>query len=120
MLGVRAAAGPAVGGDGGIVSTVDDLARFYRALLGEQLLGSDELSEMTRHVDAGLQDLVRAGLGLFRFLVPCGFAWGHAGEEPLYSSISLASRDGSRVVVVAQNSSGLDTVKAVADEMYCG
>jgi D-alanyl-D-alanine carboxypeptidase len=106
-----------VSGDGGIVSTADDLARFFRALLGGELLGEDPQSEMTATVDTG-EDF-RAGLGLFREDLSCGSIWYHAGDSLSYSSIALAAPDGSKAVVVAQNTTGWVSAKALAEEMYC-
>lgn len=112
----EASTGP-VSGDGGIVSTTDDLASFFRALFAGELVTQDLLSELTRTVDAG-SDL-RVGLGVFRFHVPCGFAWGHGGTEPAYSTMALAARDGSRVVIVAEAGFDFDSVQAAAEKMYC-
>jgi hypothetical protein len=60
-----------------------------------------------------------AGLGLFRLDLSCGSAWGHGGDQPSYSNQLLAARDGSLVVVVAQNTFGWPHAKATAEEMYC-
>jgi D-alanyl-D-alanine carboxypeptidase len=106
-----------VSGDGGIVSTTGDLARFFRSLLGGKLLPPNLLSEMTRTIDADSE--FRAGLGLFQADLSCGSAWGHGGDEPAYSNQVLAARDGSRIVIVAQNTLGWPSAKATAEEMYC-
>ncbi len=103
-------------GYAGIVSTVDDLATFFQALLGGRLLDADRMSEMTRVVEAGAES---PGLGLFRIRTPCGFAWGHGGAGMIDSSMSLASRDGSKVVVVADNAADFDGAESAAEEMYC-
>ena len=104
-------------GAGGIVSTVDDVSTFFRALLGGELIGSDVLSEMTRTIEGG--DGFWAGLGIFALELSCGTAWGHGGEQSTYSSMAIASRDGSKVVVVAQNSGGWTAALDVAEEIYC-
>jgi D-alanyl-D-alanine carboxypeptidase len=104
-------------GAGGIVSTVDDVATFFQALLGGELIGPESLSEMTRTIDGGQG--YRAGLGIFDEELSCGDAWGHGGELPTYSSMAIASRDGSKVVVVAQNGSGWSAALEVAEEIYC-
>ncbi len=106
-----------VSGAGGIVSTVEDLERFFHALLGGELLRPDLLSEMTRTVRAG-EDF-RAGLGLFRFQLPCGVAWGHGGVYSAYSTMALGTRDGSSIVVVAENAFDFASVQDLAEEMYC-
>jgi D-alanyl-D-alanine carboxypeptidase len=108
---------PRVSGDSGIVSTTDDLATFFRALFTGELLPRDLLSELRRTVAASSG--LRAGLGVFRLDTRCGAAWGHGGVEPAYSTMALAARDGSRVVVVAETGFDYDTVQAAAEEMYC-
>src|SRR5262249_29156513 len=70
--------GRPVSGDGGIISTVEDVATFFRALLGGNLLAPKQLAEMTRTIATDRPDL-RFGLGIFRYRLPCGFAWGHGG-----------------------------------------
>jgi len=105
------------GATGGIVSTVDDVATFFRALLGGELIGTDLLSEMTRTIEGGQG--FRAGLGIFEEELSCGTAWGHGGEFPTYSSMAIASRDGSKVVVVAQSSGGWTAALDAAEEIYC-
>jgi D-alanyl-D-alanine carboxypeptidase len=102
---------------GGAISTVDDVATFFAALMGGKLLRPDLLSQMTRTIEAG-QGLC-AGLGIFELKTACGTAWGHGGQTPMYSTMSLASRDGSRVVVVAQTSGLWTAAKSVAEQLYC-
>jgi hypothetical protein len=60
-LGLPENFGRPVSGDGGIISTVDDLATFFRALLGGKLLSDDLTSEMTRRLVVAAPD-VRVGL----------------------------------------------------------
>jgi D-alanyl-D-alanine carboxypeptidase len=102
---------------GGIVSTLDDVSTFFRALLSGELIGPDLLAEMTQTIKGG--EGYRAGLGIFEEDLSCGTAWGHGGELPTYSSMAIASRDGSKVVVVAQNSGGWTAALGVAEEIYC-
>jgi hypothetical protein len=72
---------------GAIVSTADDVARFYRALLRAGLLRAGLLHEMESTVPMGLASNAY-GLGLWRTgtmaLSPtpfaCGAAWGHNGD----------------------------------------
>jgi D-alanyl-D-alanine carboxypeptidase len=114
---------------GGIVSTTADLATFFEALLGGELLGEDELSEMLRTVDTsgdplaarGAENSAGAGLGIFRLDLDCGSAWGHGGDliGPGYSNQVLVSRDGSSIVIVAQNRMGWPRANATAIAMYC-
>jgi D-alanyl-D-alanine carboxypeptidase len=86
---------------GALVSTADDLARFFRALLGGRLLRPELLREMEAFVTppAGFS----YGLGLQKFRLPCGSSWGHAGGSPGYSADAYNSRDGRRQVVILIN-----------------
>ena len=115
-LGYPVVPGP-VEGNAGIVSTVDDVASFFAALLGGRLLRPDLLADMTHTIEG--EEGIRVGLGIFRQELSCGLTWGHGGDGTGYSTASLAARDGSKVVVVAQNQSGFDSAKSVAEDIYC-
>jgi D-alanyl-D-alanine carboxypeptidase len=115
-----------VAGDGGISSSATDMATFLEALLGGRLLGRAELAEMLRTVDTSDDPLAYgaaapawAGLGIFRFDLDCGSAWGHGGDMPGYSNQVLASADGSRIVIVAQAASGWPAANAAALGLFC-
>ena len=115
-LGYPVVPGP-VRGNAGIVSTVDDVATFFAALLGGKLLRPDLLADMTHTIEG--EEGFRVGLGIFRNELSCGLAWGHGGDGAGYSTMTLAARDGSKVVVVAQNQSGFDPAYSVAEDIYC-
>ena len=83
---------------GAIVSTLDDVADFHRALFTGELLGPEQQRELETTVAAG--DGVDYGLGVFKLDTPCGTAWGHDGGTPAGVSISLTSPDGSRQAVM--------------------
>jgi D-alanyl-D-alanine carboxypeptidase len=106
-----------VGSAGGPNSTTSDLARFFRALLGGELLGEDMMAAMKQTVPTGTE--LHAGLGVYRFDLPCGSAWGHGGELTYYSNQVLVSGDGSEAVVVARNARDWYSIKTLAEEMYC-
>ena len=81
---------------------------------------------MLKTVDTGSEQLARqgpghawAGLGIFGIELDCGVPWGHGGDYPAYSNQVLVSRDGSKVVIVAQNVMGWPRASATAAEMYC-
>ena len=109
---------------GAIVSTADELARFYGALLGGRLLRADLLRAMQTTVAS---DFGPYGLGLVALPLSCGAAWGHGGDTPGYNAMGFSSKDGTRQVVVFTNlgassqskraSQALDRVLATA---YCG
>jgi D-alanyl-D-alanine carboxypeptidase len=114
-LGYPVVPGP-VTGNTGIVSTVDDVAIFFAALLVGKLLRPDLLADMTHTIEAG--EGVRVGLGIFRRELSCGLAWANAGDGDV-DSASLVARDGSKVVVVAQNLSDWEAAISVAEDIYC-
>ena len=96
-LGLVESFGRPVSGDGGIISTVEDVATFFRVLLGGNLLAPKQLAEMTSTIATDRPDL-RYGLGIWRYRLPRGFAWGHGGLAS-YALDVEAARDGSKAVV---------------------
>jgi len=86
---------------GALVSTADDIATFYRALLGGRLLSHQLLREMRTTVTPvpGFS----YGLGLQKLRGPCGTFWGHSGGSPGYAVDALNSQNGQRQVVVLVN-----------------
>jgi D-alanyl-D-alanine carboxypeptidase len=92
------------GAAGGIVSTVGDVAVFYRALLSGRLIEPALLKSMKTTMPATGSDLKqRMGLGLERFPTSCGAAWGHSGSFPGYWTYAFSSANGSRQAVVMVN-----------------
>jgi D-alanyl-D-alanine carboxypeptidase len=83
---------------GAIISTLDDVADFHRALFTGQLLGPDQQRELQTTVAAGPN--LQYGLGVLHLQMPCGAAWGHDGGMPSAVSISLTSPDGARQAVL--------------------
>jgi D-alanyl-D-alanine carboxypeptidase len=92
---------------GAIVSTADDLANFYRALLRGRLLRPDLLQTMQTTVAA--DPAWRYGLGLIGWPLPCGIVWGHGGDTAGYYALAFSSRDGKRQLVLLANA-GSDTL----------
>nr|WP_113702193.1 serine hydrolase domain-containing protein [Nonomuraea lactucae] len=89
---------------GALVSTMDDLNRFYRALLRGELVGAAQLAEMRKTVPvvaAGGQ--VDYGLGLYSLDLPCGRFWGHDGGVIGMATQSLVSEDGGRQISFGVN-----------------
>jgi D-alanyl-D-alanine carboxypeptidase len=92
---------------GALVSNADDLARFYRVLLGGRLLRPDLLRVMRTTVAAVQLGPGNAyGLGLQKLPGPCGALWGHTGGSPGYVVEALNSKDGRRQLVVLVNATG--------------
>jgi D-alanyl-D-alanine carboxypeptidase len=102
---------------GAIVSTVDDLAEFHRALFDGTLLAPAELAELKRTVPVGPG--TSYGLGVERKELPCPNGtvvpmWGNTGAGPGYSTFSLVTEDTRRQLVLAMNTFD------IADELSGG
>lgn len=93
---------------GALVSNVDDLRRYFGALLGGQLLRPAQLAQMKDLVPA--EDEIGYGLGLYRSETACGPIWGHDGGIPGYATIAQNDETGRRGIAL-----GLST-DADADE----
>ena len=109
--------GPPVSGDGGIISTAADLATFFRVLMSGKVVGKELLPQMTQTVESGNAD-VRSGLGILRYRLSCGQAWGHSGDLGYSIDIRVA-RDGSKAVVLARNNPSLGDPDRMIEKMYC-
>jgi D-alanyl-D-alanine carboxypeptidase len=82
---------------GGLVTTAPDIARFWRALLGGELLAPAQLKAMKTTVPIGDGYPASYGLGIFKYshlAKDCGPVWGHGGDLPGFSSEFLNSEDG--------------------------
>jgi D-alanyl-D-alanine carboxypeptidase len=87
---------------GAIVSTPADLARFYDALLGGELLPAEQLSAMRDA--APIDDRHGYGFGLYRMDFGDGIVgYGHHGAVPGYTSL-VVRIDNGRTMVLYQNS----------------
>jgi D-alanyl-D-alanine carboxypeptidase len=84
---------------GGIVSSADDLGRFFAALLGGRVLEPGLLQTMETTPAPG-----RYGLGLAVFQTRCGRAWGHTGNALGYVTVVWNTKDGRRQIVLMVNS----------------
>ncbi|PWI06385.1 hydrolase [Streptomyces sp. NWU339] len=96
----------AFGTAGALVSTMDDLNRFYRLLFQGRLLGAEQLAEMQRTVPVvGEQgDIpIYYGLGISAVDLPCGRFWGHNGSVFGSGTQALSSADGQHQVAFGIN-----------------
>jgi D-alanyl-D-alanine carboxypeptidase len=117
---------PSIGwAGGGIVSTSDDVTRFYRALLDGDLLSPEMLAAMKTTVTEASGK--KYGLGLAAKELPCGTVWGHQGNFPGYFVESFSSVDAHKQVTVAYNldSNSMTPVAGAAavqllTDAYCG
>ncbi|UNO40201.1 serine hydrolase domain-containing protein [Streptomyces sp. MST-110588] len=91
---------------GSLVSTMDDLNQFYRALFTGKLLRPAQLKQMKTTVpikDAKGKVLGYYGLGLYPVNSPCGRFWGHDGAVWGAGTQGLTSEDGRRQVSLGYN-----------------
>ena len=92
-----------------VVSSTQDLDRFFRALLGGRLLAPAQLADMKRTVpiSADIEQIWpggRYGLGLARRPLPCGgFYWGHDGGDAGYITGTGVTEDGRRSAMVSMS-----------------
>jgi D-alanyl-D-alanine carboxypeptidase len=94
---------------GAMISTVDDLARFHRALFTGKLLRPGQQRELLTTVQFPKKPAY--GLGVQRMDVPCGTepnskrisVWETDGAGPGFTSVSLTTADGERQLVLAAN-----------------
>ena len=106
---------------GGLVSTADDVHRFFGALLRGRVLGPRFLREMETLRPAGR---LRYGLGIATFPTPCGPAWGHTGNVLGTIAVAWNTKDASRQLVLVVNayplSAELETaVRELQDTAFC-
>jgi D-alanyl-D-alanine carboxypeptidase len=109
-------------GAAAIVSTAEDLRRFFQALLRGRLLAPAKLRDMKTLVPAGS---LRYGLGLAAFPTPCGDAWGHTGNAQGTITVAWNTEDASRQVIVVVNAYPLtgeleDAVRRLQLTAFCG
>ena len=106
---------------GAVVSTADDVQRFFAALLGGRILDPKLLGEMQTLEPAGA---FRYGLGIATFPTPCGPAWGHTGNVLGTIVVAWNTRDASRQLVVVVNTFPLSAeleaaVRRLQDGAFC-
>lgn len=103
------------GGNGGVISTADDLLTIMQAIVSGRLLPSDLVEEMEQPV------LQSYGLGLATYDLSCGRFLGHGGSVNGTQSIALVSPDGADGIVMAVNFRSADDpgLPALADRVLC-
>ena len=89
------------GAAGAIISTQNDLSRFFAAVLGGKLFSAEQLRQMKTTVpvpaDFGIDG--EYGLGLFKINSPCGTVWGHGGDTLGHHSTAVTTADGRRTAI---------------------
>lgn len=90
---------------GNIVSTAPDVARFYEALLGGEVVSDDSLAAMRTVVEE--EPGLDRGLGFAHGEASCGEWYGHDGAVPGYNSTVRVMESGRQMVLMF-NAVGLD------------
>ncbi|MFE6866749.1 serine hydrolase domain-containing protein [Kitasatospora sp. NPDC057692] len=105
---------PSWGGAAGeMISTTDDLTRFYSALVRGRLLPQAELDEM---LPAG----GGPGLGIGSVKLSCGVTlWGHTGTIHGSSTVALTTRDGRHAAAFNTNADWVEGERGLAEAEFC-
>lgn len=93
---------------GGIVSTVDDLSKFFRGYVGGTKLIGPNQKRIQRHFRPGESQPAGpgrndAGMALFRYTSKCGVVFGHTGSFPGYRTFAASSANGKRSIAYIVN-----------------
>jgi D-alanyl-D-alanine carboxypeptidase len=108
------------GASGALVSTTNDLRRFYQALLSGHLLRHRTLAKMESTVASPAVPGSAYGMGLFSMDTPCGRVWGHTGDIFGYSTMAFSNRRGTRSVVIAAGTptDATDEIAAATKQLF--
>lgn len=98
------------GAAGAIISTPNELARVFSAVLGGKLFSQNQLNQMKTTVDLPAEFPFKGGygLGLMQIKSPCGTVWGHGGDTLGHHSTAVASADGRRTAISDTNAEPSD------------
>lgn len=109
---------------GGIVSTLPNLSRFFRAYVSGRFFGQGPRAKAIRRAQRSwLRGESQpagpgnnwAGMGLFRYSTRCGVMYGHTGSFPGYRVFAASSADGRRSIAFVANAQILSTTKGNPD-----
>jgi D-alanyl-D-alanine carboxypeptidase len=122
LIDISTIVSPSAWGAGQIVSTADDVTRFFGALLGGRLLPRHELAAMKTQVVPYVMPY-GYGLGLRVTYTRCGQAYGHDGDFVAYRNIVWATANGRRVASIMVNIDetrlSWDRLEAAAEAALC-
>ncbi|WP_033799584.1 serine hydrolase domain-containing protein, partial [Bacillus pseudomycoides] len=93
--------------DGDMISTADDLNKFFSYLLRGKLLKEQQLKQMLTTVPTGREGIDGYGLGIYEIKLPNGVSiWGHTGGVPGFSTLAGGTIGGKHTLAVNLNSMG--------------
>ena len=99
---------PSMGQSAGeMISTADDLNKFFSYLLGGKLLKEQQLKQMLTTVPTGIKGIDGFGLGIYETKLPNGVSiWGHTGGIPGFDTFAGGTYGGRHTLAVSLNSMG--------------
>ncbi|MED2038713.1 serine hydrolase [Bacillus wiedmannii] len=102
---------PSMGSSAGdMISTADDLNKFFSYLLGGKLMKEQQLKQMLTTVPTGEAALGRYGLGIYETKLPNGVSiWGHGGSIPGFVTFAGGTLGGKHTLAVNLNSLNADS-----------
>ncbi|MED3416176.1 serine hydrolase [Bacillus thuringiensis] len=90
--------------DGDMISTADDLNKFFSYLLGGKLLKEQQLKQMLTTVPTNREG-TGYGLGILEIKLPNGVSvWGHRGAVPGFSTFVGGTLGGKHILAINSNS----------------
>lgn len=108
-----------------IVSTLEDVADFTRALATGELLAPAQMADLQKTVPTGHPEGITYGLGI-EVATPCGTVWSHNGAVLGYATYYFTSPDGTKQAIAATNnhfpagsSPSPKAVMDAAEHAYC-
>ncbi|MGO0653603.1 serine hydrolase domain-containing protein [Bacillus mycoides] len=92
---------------GDMISTADDLNKFFSYLLSGKLLKDQQLKQMLTTVPTGKEEIDGYGLGIYETKLPSGVSiWGHTGGILGFTTLVGGTLGGKHTLVVNWNSFG--------------
>ncbi|GLV65945.1 D-alanyl-D-alanine carboxypeptidase [Bacillus mycoides] len=97
---------PSIGSSAGeMISTADDLNKFFSYLLSGELMKERQLKQMLTTVPTGRAEIGGYGLGIYETKLPSGVQiWGHTGDIPGFSTFAGGTLGGKHTLAVSLNS----------------
>jgi D-alanyl-D-alanine carboxypeptidase len=92
---------------GDMISTADDLNKFFSYLLGGKLLKEQQLKQMLTTIPTGKGGINGYGLGIYEIKLPNDISiWGHTGGIPGFDTFTGGTHGGRHMLTVNLNSMG--------------
>ncbi|MFE9258367.1 serine hydrolase domain-containing protein [Streptomyces sp. NPDC006879] len=108
------------GAAGELLTSAADLNTFYRALFSGQLLGPDQLKEMTTTVSIPGAPGYSYGLGIMRIELSCkSVVWGHSGGIHGSLSDAVVSGNGRHALALNFNADWTGRSQPVVEAEFC-